>query len=121
MTARVSADQLSRDLAVRDLTDPAEGPHSIQLIVDRAVRALAQLWGCEVRSWRGDRIVTIEDNYDCRQRPIAGKPESTLTPSAAVKWTSPTPATGSRSPNAAWPIPMSSPGQGSIPPGVDWR
>ncbi len=64
MIARVSADQLSRDLAVRDLADPAEGPHAIQLIVDRAVRALAQLWACEVRWWRGDRIVTIEDNYD---------------------------------------------------------
>ncbi len=64
MTARVTSDQLSRDLAVRDLADPAEGPHAIQLIVDRAVRALARLWGCEVRWWRGDRIVTIEDNYD---------------------------------------------------------
>ncbi|MGH3883183.1 MAG: hypothetical protein ACRDRY_05500 [Pseudonocardiaceae bacterium] len=64
MTARVSADQLARDVAVRDLADPAEGPHAIQLIVDRAVRALAQWWGCEVRWWRGDRIVTIEDNYD---------------------------------------------------------
>jgi phenylalanyl-tRNA synthetase alpha chain len=64
MTARVPADQLARDLTVRDLADPAEGPHVIQLIVDRAVRALAQLWGCEVRWWRGDRIVTVEDNYD---------------------------------------------------------
>lgn len=64
MTARVSADQLARDLAVRDLADPAEGPHAIQLIVDRAVRALARLWGCEVRWRRGERIVTIEDNYD---------------------------------------------------------
>jgi len=64
MTARVSADQLVRDLAMRDLTDPAEGPHAIQLIVDRAVCALARLWGCEVRWWRGDRIVTIKDNYD---------------------------------------------------------
>jgi phenylalanyl-tRNA synthetase alpha chain len=64
MTARVSVDQLARDLAVRDLADPAEGPHAIQLIVDRSVRALARLWGCEIRWWRGDRIVTIEDNYD---------------------------------------------------------
>ncbi|MGH3927483.1 MAG: hypothetical protein ACRDTT_32245, partial [Pseudonocardiaceae bacterium] len=64
MTARVSADQLARDLAVRDLAEPAEGPHAIQLIVDRAVRALAQWGRCEVRWWLGDRIVTIEDNYD---------------------------------------------------------
>ncbi len=56
--------QLTRDLGVRDLTDPAAGPHAIQLVVDRAVEALATRWGCEVRRWPGDRIVTIADNYD---------------------------------------------------------
>ncbi|MFF1614795.1 hypothetical protein ACFVYA_44140 [Amycolatopsis sp. NPDC058278] len=29
--------RLARDLAVRDLTDPAAGPHAIQLVVDQAV------------------------------------------------------------------------------------
>ncbi len=64
MSARLTTDQLSRDLAVRDLTDPAEGGHAIQLVITRAVGALADLWGCKVRWWRGERIVTIEDNYD---------------------------------------------------------
>ncbi|MDQ3764344.1 MAG: hypothetical protein M3460_23060 [Actinomycetota bacterium] len=64
MPARLTADQLSWDLDVRDLTDPAEGPHAIQLIIHRAVRAPAELWGCQVRWWRGKRIVSIEDNYD---------------------------------------------------------
>jgi phenylalanyl-tRNA synthetase alpha chain len=64
MPARLTTDQLRRDLATPDLTDPAGGPHAIQLVVDRAVRTLADLWGCEVRWWPGDRIVTIEDNYD---------------------------------------------------------
>ncbi len=40
MPAIPSSDQLARDLAVRDLTDPAEGPHAIQLLVELAVRAL---------------------------------------------------------------------------------
>jgi phenylalanyl-tRNA synthetase alpha chain len=62
--ARLSTDQRRRDLAVRDLTDPAEGPHAIQLVVHRAVAALASRWGCEVRWCRGDRIVSIADNYD---------------------------------------------------------
>jgi phenylalanyl-tRNA synthetase alpha chain len=62
--AHLTPEQLARDLAVRDLTDPAEGPHAVQLLVDRAVTALAALWGCEVRWWRGDRVVTVEDNYD---------------------------------------------------------
>jgi phenylalanyl-tRNA synthetase alpha chain len=64
MPATLPPDQLARDLAVRDLTDPAGGSHAIQIIVDRAVSALAARWGCEVRRCRGDRIVPVEDNYD---------------------------------------------------------
>ncbi|MFG2696511.1 hypothetical protein [Kitasatospora sp. NPDC048407] len=60
----LSADQLARDLAVRDLTDPAAGPHGVQLLVDRAADALARHWSCPVRVHRGDRIVTVADNYD---------------------------------------------------------
>jgi phenylalanyl-tRNA synthetase alpha chain len=56
--------QLTRDLTVRDLTDPGAGPHAIQLVVDRAVAALAGRWSCAVRRWPGDRIVTVADNYD---------------------------------------------------------
>lgn len=56
--------QLAHDLAVRDLTDPAEGPHALQLLVDLAVEALERRWRCEVRAWRGSRIVSLVDNYD---------------------------------------------------------
>jgi phenylalanyl-tRNA synthetase alpha chain len=64
MPAHLSPDQLARDLAVRDLTDPAAGPHAIQLVLDRAVRALADRWRCEVRWCRGERVVSVADNYD---------------------------------------------------------
>ena len=64
MSVHLTSEQLSRDLALRDLTDPAEGAHAVQLVVDRTVRALADLWGCTVRWCRGDRVVTVEDNYD---------------------------------------------------------
>ncbi|OKJ13658.1 PheS-related mystery ligase SrmL [Kitasatospora sp. CB01950] len=60
----LSADQLARDLAVRDLTDPAAGPHALQLLVERAAGALARLWSCRTRVHRGERIVTVADNYD---------------------------------------------------------
>jgi phenylalanyl-tRNA synthetase alpha chain len=70
-TTRVplSAGQLSRDLAIRDLSDPADGPHAIQLIANTAVSALEAAWNrgrarCEVRWCRGPRIVPIADNYD---------------------------------------------------------
>ena len=54
MSAVLTADQLRRDLALRDPTDTTEGPHAIQLIIHRAVAALAGLWNCEVRWWRGN-------------------------------------------------------------------
>jgi phenylalanyl-tRNA synthetase alpha chain len=64
MPATLTPAQLTRDLAVRDLTDPAAGPHAIQLVVDRAVAALTERWSCAVRRWPGERIVTVADNYD---------------------------------------------------------
>lgn len=56
--------QLARDLAVRDLTDPAEGVHGIQLLIDAAVTSLAAAWNCQVRWHRGPRVVPVADNYD---------------------------------------------------------
>ncbi len=64
MPEALTAAQLTHALAVRDLTDPAAGPHAVQLVVDRAVAAVAARWPCAVRWWPGDRIVTIADNYD---------------------------------------------------------
>lgn len=64
MPAALSSEQLSRDLSVRDLTDPADGPHAIQLVLNRTVSALAEAWGCQVRWCRGPRTSSIEDNYD---------------------------------------------------------
>jgi phenylalanyl-tRNA synthetase alpha chain len=65
----LSAEQLSRDLAIADLSDPADGPHAIQLLAHAAVSALEAAWNrdgasCEVRWCRGPRIVPISDNYD---------------------------------------------------------
>ena len=56
--------QLARDLDTRDLTDPGQGRHAIQLLIDAAVAALAAAWNGDVRWHRGPRVVTIEDNYD---------------------------------------------------------
>ena len=64
MPTVLSAEQLECDLSVRDLTDPAEGPHAIQLVTATAARALAARWGCQVRWCRGERLVPVADNYD---------------------------------------------------------
>ena len=60
----LSPTQLAHDLGELDLTDPAQGPHAIQLLVDAAAAALAAAWGCQVRWHRGPRVVPVADNYD---------------------------------------------------------
>ena len=60
----LSPAQLRAALDVRDLSDPAAGPHAIQILTDRVVAALARTWSCEVRWCRGPRIVPVADNYD---------------------------------------------------------
>jgi phenylalanyl-tRNA synthetase alpha chain len=60
----LSPAQLRTTLGVRDLSDPAAGPHAIQILVDRAVEALSRLWSCEVRWCRGPEVVPVADNYD---------------------------------------------------------
>jgi phenylalanyl-tRNA synthetase alpha chain len=56
--------QLQRDLGLRDLSEPAEGPHAIQVLIGQAVERLCRAWECEVRWCRGPRIVPVADNYD---------------------------------------------------------
>ena len=56
--------QLQRDLGLRDLSEPAEGPHAIQVLIGQAVERLSDAWRCEVRWCRGPRIVPVADNYD---------------------------------------------------------
>jgi phenylalanyl-tRNA synthetase alpha chain len=60
----LTADEVTRALAVRDLTDPREGSHAMQRLVDDIVGALARTWRCETLVWRGPRIVDITANYD---------------------------------------------------------
>jgi phenylalanyl-tRNA synthetase alpha chain len=60
----LSPAQLRDALGVRDLSDPAAGPHAIQLLADRAAQALSRAWSCEVRWYRGPAVVPVADNYD---------------------------------------------------------
>ena len=60
----LSPAQLRAALDVRDLSDPAAGPHAIQILTGLVVAALARTWSCEVRWGRGPRIVPVADNYD---------------------------------------------------------
>jgi phenylalanyl-tRNA synthetase alpha chain len=48
--------------APRDLTDPAEGPHAVQKVMDAAVRALAGAWRCEVVLHRASPVIPLADS-----------------------------------------------------------
>lgn len=65
-------DALRRALALRDLTDPTQGPHAVQRVLDAAVGALARRWGSEVRVERASPVVSIADNYDRLHYPPGG-------------------------------------------------
>lgn len=60
----LTADQLSHALSLRDLTDPAQGRHSVQLLLDAVVSTLQNTWGSTVRYVRHSPIVAVRDNYD---------------------------------------------------------
>jgi phenylalanyl-tRNA synthetase alpha chain len=68
----LSAEELRRALSVRDLTDPVSGPHALQQLIEAALEALRQAWGCAVRVHRQSPIVSIADNYDHLHYPPEG-------------------------------------------------
>ncbi|WP_211247650.1 hypothetical protein [Cryptosporangium arvum] len=53
--------ELVSALRLRDLTDPAAGPHAVQLLLDDLVAAD---WRCPVSVQRPSPLVAVEDNYD---------------------------------------------------------
>ena len=68
----MSAEDVRRSLSVRDLSDEAEGPHAMQVLLREIVEALREAWGCEVLVHRGSPIVSLEENYDALHYPPEG-------------------------------------------------
>jgi phenylalanyl-tRNA synthetase alpha chain len=62
--ATLSAAELRQCLDLRDLADPAQGPHAMQAIVDSLVTSLTRAWCADVRVIRTHPVVTMADNYD---------------------------------------------------------
>jgi phenylalanyl-tRNA synthetase alpha chain len=73
MSATVlSAGEVQRALSIRDLTDPAQGHHALQRLIDDGVAALASAWGAPVLVHRASPIVSVADNYDRLHYPAGG-------------------------------------------------
>ena len=60
----ITQEQLDRALSLRDLTDPAAGPHAMQLVASAVCSALERAWGCPVLVHRSSPVVTVRENYE---------------------------------------------------------
>jgi phenylalanyl-tRNA synthetase alpha chain len=68
----LSAEALEAALSIRDLTDPARGPHAMQILLGDAVEVLRSAWGAALVLCRASPIVSVEDNYDRLHYPEGG-------------------------------------------------
>lgn len=64
MTSYLNPVQLRAALELRDLTDPAAGPHGMQLLTDDLVHAIAARQDSAVRRVRHNPLVSVAANYD---------------------------------------------------------
>ena len=63
MPRTITSQQLAAALALRDLSDPADGPHAMQLVAAAITDALAARWRCPVVVHRAGPVVTVAENY----------------------------------------------------------
>lgn len=61
-TQVLDASSIRRALDTRDLTDPAQGPHAMQLLVVQLEQALSQCWSVPTLRHRANPVVPVEDN-----------------------------------------------------------
>jgi phenylalanyl-tRNA synthetase alpha chain len=68
----LSQEALARALALRDLTDPAQGRHAMQELLPALAWALSGAWRCTVQELRASPVVSVADNYDRLHYPADG-------------------------------------------------
>lgn len=70
--ALLAPDAYLRAVTLRDLADPAQGPHAMQILVARIHDALRARWGCALLIHRAHPAVPVEHNYDRLHYPPDG-------------------------------------------------
>ena len=65
-------EQLRYALNLRDLSNPKDGHHAIQLLMQAILKALEDTWECNIKIHRESPIVSIADNYDRLNYPKDG-------------------------------------------------
>ena len=64
MSMTMTAEAIRLALTLRDLTDPAQGMHAMQLLLEEIEQTLASRWRVPVRRERAHPVVSVRDNYD---------------------------------------------------------
>jgi phenylalanyl-tRNA synthetase alpha chain len=72
MPTYITPAQLRQALCMRDLSDPAAGAHCMQQLVAAAIARLCERWGSDLLVHRGERVVSVADNYDLLGYPPDG-------------------------------------------------
>lgn len=72
MTHYLSVTQLVDALSLRDLSDPAQGHHAMQLVVAEIEQALDSLYQCPLQQVHANPLVSVQDNYDALGYPKDG-------------------------------------------------
>jgi phenylalanyl-tRNA synthetase alpha chain len=63
MHATITTQQLDEALALRDLSDPSQGAHAMQLVLAAITSSLEQAWTSPVITYRAGPVVTVAENY----------------------------------------------------------
>ena len=82
----ITPQQLDRALALRDLSDPASGPHAIQLVADAIGDALQRAWRAPVpvhRASLSSRSPTTTRRSAIRPPPRPARPATRATSTTA--------------------------------------
>ena len=73
MSTHILSKQALKDvLSVRDLTNPEEGPHALQWLIQEILEVLSDTWNVPVHIYRTSPVVSIADNYDALHYPEDG-------------------------------------------------
>jgi len=68
----LNLDQLINALSLRDLSDPGQGPHAMQRLIDEIQTAALAHYQCPLQHLRTSPLVPVRDNYDALGYPADG-------------------------------------------------
>jgi len=64
MTSYITPTELGDNLTLRDLSDPNQGAHAMQIILANVITDLTSAWSISHETLRHSPLVAVEDNYD---------------------------------------------------------